>query len=257
MINEIKIINNIADPIKGCVVLLPGRGLDAELMGNLFKAMELPNTIGVAIEPHRYAWYPAPNGIDDQEEAVAGVPVARSAIEKQIEIIHKGYEIPYDKIALVGFSAGAVMALQVAAHSQQPFAAVISLAGAILDSKSFPKANGLKTPILLQHNFDDSCFDWYERYLPMYHCLTKNNYQVDVMENWKGEHQLTRAQAIMCGEYLNEILGYEQWTHSVIENGLPSQLLRLNDKINYAKLTKVHQSVKNHLKLRQKLKAAT
>jgi len=109
---------------------------------------------------------------------------------------------------LVGFSAGAVMSIWLGAHSNKPFAGVISLAGAILEPTQLPKAKH-KTPFLIQHNRDDDCFKWGERYLPMKRALLRQGYNVNFKEG-HGGHTLTFDEVSMTRRFCRNIFQYPE-----------------------------------------------
>ncbi len=173
-----------------CIVALPGRGVTAELMRDLFEAMELENTLFIGLQPYQLSWYPQPNGANDQDAALNGIKLALQDIKTALSKIKAAWKIPSNKTTILGYSAGAVMALQAGLRLRTDFEYIISLAGAILDPKRIPSPNTstTKTKFLLQANYDDDCFSAFERYLPMKHGLLKRGYNVQVNENVFGGH---------------------------------------------------------------------
>lgn len=163
---------------KNCIVFLAGRGETAGPMAYSWKSFGWAETLFIALTPTYRAWYPMPHGEYDQDCAVAGVPAAIRLIESTLCRIRKRFPIPQERTALVGYSAGAVMAIQVAAHSSKPYAAVVSHAGAILDPESLPVCSCEDTGFLLTHYMDDWSFSWEERFLPMYDALLNNGYSL-------------------------------------------------------------------------------
>lgn len=202
------------DKVENCVFALPGRcNSGAELVRDYASCAKLNNTLYVGITPSGYAWYPMPNNPKDQDNAVAGLRVARETIERYIVAVQEKYNIPRNKIVLVGFSAGGVMAVEVAAHSDEAFAAVACHSGAILEPIKLPKAKHPSMPILLTHNQDDYCFDWFERYLPMRNALVRKGYNALSIEAKIGGHVLTIDDVESVGAYLaHECFGQgEHW----------------------------------------------
>jgi predicted esterase len=208
MINK-WIINEPIGNRQGCIIGLPGRNIPGEMMERFCKFMSLSNTLAIILEPHRLEWYPQPMGPDNQEEAVEGLKVAITELGKRIGKIQRAFRLRRNQIALMGFSAGAVMAIQVAAKSQQPFAAAVSLAGAILDPDGMSESQN-QTPILLRHAIDDECFKWDERYLPMKNSLLEKNYNLYVSEKSEGGHGVSIEDAKVCGRFIAPHLGYNQ-----------------------------------------------
>jgi len=158
-----------------CLLCLPGRMGHARELVEIYKKLKINATI-VGITPKGRAWYPMPNGADDQKHAVAGVVPAVKVVENAIRKI-ESWGFTRNKIALTGHSAGAVMAIMTAARSSKPFAGVISHCGAILDPDKLP-AKRNNTPYLLTHGMDDQSFSWEERFLPMLAAMKSKDYNV-------------------------------------------------------------------------------
>ena len=180
--------------IEYMVVLLVGRGQTALNMLSQYDYADFNEGIVVAIEPFK-EWYPCPNGIDDQIEAIEGLKSAIPKIDKLILNLQNQFNLSRDKVSLVGFSAGAVMAIQLAVNSDDQFAKVVSHAGAILDPKNLPQAKN-NTPILLIHAKDDDCFSWEERYLPMKKALEKQGFNITTKESEYGGHYMMSSEAM-------------------------------------------------------------
>jgi phospholipase/carboxylesterase len=194
---------------KGCVVALPGRAIPADYFEKFCYHMGLWDSLVVVLEPIYYRWYPQPFGVNDQDEAIAGVETALREINHRLSKIQRAFHLQRKQIALVGYSAGSVMALRVLADSKQPLAGVASLAGAILEPDKVPEAPQ-QTPVLLRHAIDDDCFSWEERYLPMKKSLIKRNYNVYVSEKPFGGHAMTVEDARVIGRFLAPNLGYKE-----------------------------------------------
>jgi len=186
-----------------CILCLPGRGGDGDTIADFYAHCSgLDKCVFVGITPEGYCWYPLPRNPDDQAAAVAGIPRARGAIEEAVTIIGGKYNIPKSKTAIVGFSAGGVMAIETAAHSVEPFAAVVAHAGAILDPKSLPKSRH-PTPVVLIHAKDDDCFAWDERFLPMRDALLLQGYDTFSLEHDLGGHRITEYDVRQAGLFLS------------------------------------------------------
>lgn len=190
-----------------CILCLPGRGGDGDTIADFYAhSSGLNKCVFVGITPEGFCWYPLPRNPEDQAAAVAGIPRAREAIEEAITIIGGKYGIPRSKTAMVGFSAGGVMAIETAANANEPFAAVVAHAGAILDPKSLPK-NRHPTPIVLIHCQDDDCFAWDERFLPMREALVTQGYDTHSLEHRLGGHRITEFDIRQAGIFLGAWLG--------------------------------------------------
>jgi len=192
---------------RGAIIALPGRGVPGTIMLRFCKDMELRRTMFAAVEPYKLAWYPQPFGPNDQYAAVAGMENSLEVLQDAIERFMQWQDLKPEETVLLGFSAGSVMALQLAMRSEEKWAACVSLAGAILEPEKVEPAKN-ETPIILQHNADDDCFKWHERYLPMREALEDNGYAVTRLERPFGRHTLYINDAVNVSKLLAPILGY-------------------------------------------------
>lgn len=198
------LVRNSEEECLSAAVLLPGRGQPASNMMALYDRFAHVNEIKLlAVEPID-EWYPAPKGSNDQMEAVWGLKISVEEFNEFIANLEIELQLDRSKIALIGFSAGAVMALQAAAHSDRPYGAVVVHAGAILEPLALPQAKH-PTPILVMHNENDDCFSWDERYLPMKLALVDKKYPVEFVENEVGGHSVCDEDLETAGKWLNHI----------------------------------------------------
>ena len=203
-----------------CAICLAGRAGDGgTLARDYWVYSSLHKTTFVGVTPWRlnigkiskyYAieWYPQPYSAMDQREAVAGLDYAKMQIERIINKVIEVYKVPRERIAILGFSAGAVMSLYTATQGEH-LAAVISHAGAVLEPNEIPK-NTNDTPILLIHGTNDSCFDWYERYVPMKNALIRRKYRVSAFEH-SGSHWVTPSDVVVGAKFLSSHLDYNEY----------------------------------------------
>ncbi len=191
----------------GCVIALPGRGIPGTLMEKFMEHTGLWRTLVVVLEPHDKEWYPAPNGPKDQAAAVAGLPFARAVIEDKIEAVQRIWGLKRNEIGVLGFSAGGVMVNYLLSTTKNNLAGGVCLAGAILDPHEWPKAP-TDTPLLVQHNRDDMCFEWGERFLPMKEALVDGGYNVDFVERWDGGHNLSYHDVRITRDFFAKKFGY-------------------------------------------------
>lgn len=192
---------------RGAIITLPGRGVPASFMLRFCQAMRLQRTLCAAIEPYRQTWYPMPNGPYDQYHACLGLAYATEFVQKEIEGFLQWQKLAPEQTVLLGFSAGSVVALQLVVSGNKTFAACVSHGGAILEPDKVQAAAN-KTPIILQHNKNDECFKWSERYVPMRESLLKNGYNVIRLERPFGPHMLYLDDAINVAGLIAPMLGY-------------------------------------------------
>lgn len=179
-----------------CVLMLAGRTQPQNLLPSIYWYAGVRDILIIGIATKSRAWYPLPKGEYDQRAALCGIPDSVDKIESAVRQIGKVWKIPKHRIALLGFSAGGVMSIQVAAHSKEPYAGVICQSGAILSPYTLPKCRS-ETPFMLTHSKDDEVFEWEERYLPMRKALVEKEYHLTLVENPYGGHSLTNVDIAM------------------------------------------------------------
>lgn len=171
------------------IVFLSGRGSHSRYMMQLYCGHLNNNSdeekILIGIDPDG-SWYPQPYGPDNQKDAVAGCEKKAEELNQYIAKILEELHVLPENIALVGFSAGAVIALQAA--SKQKYAGVICHNGCVLD----PNILG-PVPITarLYHSKDDVVFSWTERYLPTKTALLQRGGDVTFKQHRKGGHRIS------------------------------------------------------------------
>jgi len=155
------------DPADLRLVLLHGWGADADDLLDLAELLVPPQVSVVALrapEPHPAGagrqWYPLSWNAMQPEPVWEQVPAARDALRGRLLAL--AATVPLERTALLGFSQGAAMALDVATGAEQPLplAAVIACSG-------YPhrdwQPQGGTTPVLLTHGSDDPV-------VPAVHC---------------------------------------------------------------------------------------
>ena len=221
------IINEPEDgPYERCILGLPGRGNSAEMMARIIRDFQLPRTLIVAVRPWQSAWYPQPFSADDQEDATEGIPLAIRAINGVVRTLINGFNLSYEKIALLGYSAGGVMGIQTTIRrmlsvskgkdkTKPCFAGTVVYCGAILEPEKIPGVPNVahRTPFLLVHNRDDKCFDWHERYLPMKSALVNGGYDVVTAEHLFGGHMISTPDIFSSSRFLGRCFGIDDWVH--------------------------------------------
>lgn len=119
------------------VLLLHGRGASAESMISLYDALDLSQVAALAPEAAGHTWYP--NSFLAPLES--NQPFLDSALRKVesivADLISRG--VPSDRIALLGFSQGACLALESIARHPRRYGAVIGLTGGLIGPPGTPR----------------------------------------------------------------------------------------------------------------------
>ncbi|MBL8676106.1 MAG: dienelactone hydrolase family protein [Alphaproteobacteria bacterium] len=142
------------------VVLIHGYGSDGEDLLSLGKswASLLPNTLFVAphgpvaceMNPSGNQWF----GLKDWEplRILKEIQALTPAFNRYLDGLLKTHNLPPNKLALVGFSQGAMLALHVSLHRPQS-AGVVAYSGAFLNDPMELKV--ALPPVLLIHGTED------------------------------------------------------------------------------------------------------
>lgn len=145
------------------VVLLHGYGSNGADLISLapYWAKTLPGAAFVspnAIEPvpqspGGYQWFPISNL--DPHLMESGARAAAQSVDRFLDRELEKYGLPANRLALVGFSQGTMMALHVGLRREQPVAAVLGFSGVLVGGRKLKEDMRSKPPILLIHGDRD------------------------------------------------------------------------------------------------------
>lgn len=148
------------------VVFLHGYGADGDDLLGLADplAPHLPNTVFIAPNapercsgnPFGYQWFPIP-WLDGSSEAAAAAGMAASAVALTAFLDARLAEsgLTDAAMALVGFSQGTMMALEVAPRRAAPVAGVVGFSGRLIAPERLAGEITAKPPVLLVHGDRD------------------------------------------------------------------------------------------------------
>ncbi len=148
------------------VVFLHGYGADgADLLGLAdVIGPHLPGTAFVAPDapercagnPFGYQWFPIPwlDG-SSQEDAAAGLVRAAADIDAFLDARLAEEGLTPDRLAVVGFSQGTMMALHVLPRRAAPVAGIVAFSGRLLEPERLAAEAVSKPPVLLLHGDQD------------------------------------------------------------------------------------------------------
>ena len=151
---------------RSLVVFLHGYGADgADLLGLAdVLAQHLPETAFVAPDaPERcagggfgYQWFPIPwlDG-SSQEAADAGMALSVNDLNGFLDVRLAEEGLTADRLALIGFSQGAMMSLHVAPRREVAMAGVVAISGRLLRPERLADEARVKPPVLLIHGDQD------------------------------------------------------------------------------------------------------
>jgi phospholipase/carboxylesterase len=151
------------EPATHLVVLCHGYGSDGNdliglaphwrglLPGAAFASPNAPDRCQQA--PSGYQWFPL-SRIDPHETlkgAESAAPKLNAFIDAELARLH----LSGDRLALVGFSQGTMMALHVALRRPDPFAGIVGFSGRLLEPARLAAEIASRPPVLLIHGDED------------------------------------------------------------------------------------------------------
>ena len=148
------------------VVFLHGYGADGnDLLGLADPlAPHMPDTVFLApnaperctVNPMGYQWFPIPwlDG-SSEEAALTGMQAAAADLNVWLDGVLADEGITPDRLCLVGFSQGTMMALQVAPRRPVPVAGVVGFSGRLLHPDALAEEVVSRPPVLLLHGDRD------------------------------------------------------------------------------------------------------
>ncbi|HMO72972.1 MAG TPA: alpha/beta fold hydrolase [Paracoccaceae bacterium] len=151
---------------RALVVFLHGYGADgADLLGLAdVLGPHLPGVAFVAPDapepcrgnPFGRQWFPIP-WLDGSSEAAAaeGLSAAADDLDAFLDARLAGEGLAADRLALLGFSQGAMMAMHVAPRRPAAVAGVVAISGRLLAHERLAAEAVSKPPVLLMHGDDD------------------------------------------------------------------------------------------------------
>jgi predicted esterase len=132
------------------VVLVHGRGASAESIFTLADQFEITDVAYVAPEAADHTWYPY-SFLAPMEQNEPKLSSALRRLEGVVDDVRRR-GISSNRIALVGFSQGACLALEFTARRAQRYAAIIGLSGGLIGPPGTPRdyaGTFAQTPVFL------------------------------------------------------------------------------------------------------------
>ena len=146
------------------VILCHGYGGDGQDISNLAIHWQrfLPETIFLcpnapeicAVNPQGYQWFDLSS---DQEEAILEKSlVAEEKLNTFIDQILNNFHLEPNKLALVGFSQGCMMSIQIALKKKKQISCLIGYSGKIINQRHLSDNIKSKPKIFLMHGANDT-----------------------------------------------------------------------------------------------------
>mgnify|MGYP000094221550 CR=1 FL=1 len=170
---------------KSMVIMLHGLGSNGQDLISLapYLAQSLPDTIFVSpdapfpcdMAPFGYQWF----SLQDRTPSVmlSGVQRAAPLLDSYITTMMEKYDVPANKVALLGFSQGTMMSLFVGPRFPETLAGVLGYSGALIGSNSLNGSDINKIPVHLIHGDADDVVP-VDRFFDAEKALKDNNFAV-------------------------------------------------------------------------------
>lgn len=149
--------------VRQLVVLLHGYGSDGnDLIGLApFWRDHMPDALFIApnapercdINPAGFQWFPL--DVDKELSRLEGAPGARAALDLFLETLWKETGLGPAQTILLGFSQGAMMALDVGLRLKTQPIAILSFSGALIGPDDIAREIGSRPPVCLVHGGAD------------------------------------------------------------------------------------------------------
>ncbi len=148
------------------VILLHGRGANSDDLIGLVPvlAKTLPHAAFVLPDapqrcdasPHGFEWFSLPDRDRDPDKVEAGVRAAAPVLDGFIDHELAAHGLTDDRLALLGFSQGCMMALHVGLRRPNACAAILGYSGRLCAADSLSGEIASRPPVLLCHGTDDT-----------------------------------------------------------------------------------------------------
>lgn len=201
-------------PADALVILLHGYGSNgadliglapywrADLPGAAFVAPNAPEPCPGA--PGGYQWW----GITrlDRSSMIAGAARAAPLLDAFIDAELARHGLCEDRLALVGFSQGTMMALQVGPRRPRALAGIVGYSGMLADEDSLSAPGATRPPVLLIHGDADPMVP-----ITAFHhsraALERHGFAVELHVSRGLGHSIDAAGVTIGGRFLKRVLG--------------------------------------------------
>jgi phospholipase/carboxylesterase len=133
----------------GALILIHGRGADAEDIAGLADYLPAENLAVLAPQATQFTWYPQRFFVPLEENE----PWLSSALQVVDQLVNQAREagIPDERIGIAGFSQGGCLALEYAHRNPQRYGLIAGMSSALIGPQGISRkpADLLETPVLL------------------------------------------------------------------------------------------------------------
>lgn len=137
------------DQAKAALILIHGRGADAEDIAGLANYFPSKDLAVLAPEAQQHTWYPQRFFVP-LEENEPWLSSGLDLIGKLVDTLHES-GIPHEKIGIAGFSQGGCLALEYALRNPRRYGFIAGMSSALIGPLKTPRAKAdlQGTPVLI------------------------------------------------------------------------------------------------------------
>lgn len=137
------------DKAQAALILIHGRGADAEDIAGLANYLPAQGLAVLAPEAQQHTWYPQRFFVPLQENE-PWLSSGLDLVDKLVAEIHAA-GIPYERIGIAGFSQGGCLALEYALRNPRRYGFIAGMSSALIGPLKTPRAKAdlLGTPVLI------------------------------------------------------------------------------------------------------------
>ncbi len=187
-----------------------GDGKDISILANYWKNF-LPNTLFLCpdapeickVNPSGFQWFDLMDQSED--EIFSKSLLAEKKLNLFIDEVIKNYKIENNKIALVGFSQGCMISLQVALKRKEEIGCLIGFSGKILNKDHLKENINSRPKIYLMHGDKDGVVP-VNFLLEAQHFFDQNKYKIQVKIFENCEHRIPNEGVSIGLEFLKKNL---------------------------------------------------
>lgn len=198
------------------VLLLHGLGSNGQDLISLapYYARELPDAVFISPDapfhcdmvppgyPNSYQWFSLQTR--DPSAILKGIETAWPILNNFIDAVLKEYELPANKLALVGFSQGTMMSLYAGPRYKDKIAGVLGYSGALFWGNDKPESFH-KIPVHLIHGEHDDVVP-VEAYHEAQNMLKSHNFEVSGYTQRGLTHSIDQKGIESGAEFLKKVL---------------------------------------------------
>ena len=201
------------------VVLLHGQDSEGEAIINhaLNWAPTMPKAAFIAARAPFFGPAGGRRGFDGSVPSPAGLKTSASLLDQFLDEMLAQRRLPESHLALVGFSHGAMLAMQVGLRRPKPMAAIVSFSGAIEKGDALFQEIRARPPVLMIHGEADATMP-FAAMTATKERLKAQGVPVKSLRRPDLGHEMDDEGVIAAGDFLSALLVHKPGAHTEDEH---------------------------------------